>query len=193
MEEKNNGILEKTSPNSPFIIHHSSLIISSIYTSPKFLRSPFFQTAKLLRETFDFLGFEFRWDLTREGRPGVFKRTSKKKLKASLANFTQWAKSSLRRKVKKWGKTLRAKFQGYWNYFGVRGNFKSLEMFYWRSLRILFKWMNRRSSRRSYTWDGFQDMLKALKIPEPRITEVSVLSMGISYGVNFRLDEGFLG
>jgi len=54
--EKNNGILEKTSQNSPFIIHHSSLIthhssliISSISTSPKFLRSPFFQTAKLLQ------------------------------------------------------------------------------------------------------------------------------------------------
>jgi len=26
MGEKNNGILEKTSPNSPFIIHHSSFI-----------------------------------------------------------------------------------------------------------------------------------------------------------------------
>jgi len=39
MGEKNNGILEKTSPNSPFIIHHSS-----------FPLSPFFQTAKLLQE-----------------------------------------------------------------------------------------------------------------------------------------------
>jgi len=48
MGEKNNGILEKTSPNSPFIIHHSSFITSSISTSPKFLRSLFFQTAKLL-------------------------------------------------------------------------------------------------------------------------------------------------
>jgi len=38
MGEKNNGILEKTSPNSSFIIHHSS-----------FPLSPFFQTAKLLR------------------------------------------------------------------------------------------------------------------------------------------------
>jgi len=27
MGEKNNGILEKASPNSPFIIHHSSFII----------------------------------------------------------------------------------------------------------------------------------------------------------------------
>jgi len=30
MGEKNNGILEKISPNSPFSIHHSSFIISSI-------------------------------------------------------------------------------------------------------------------------------------------------------------------
>jgi len=44
-------ILEKTSPtlHSSFIIRHSSFIIFSISTSPKFLRSPFFQTAKLLR------------------------------------------------------------------------------------------------------------------------------------------------
>ena len=34
--------------HSSLIIHHSSLIIFSISTSPKFLRSPFFQTAKLL-------------------------------------------------------------------------------------------------------------------------------------------------
>jgi len=27
MGEKNNGILEKTSPNSPFVIHHSSFVI----------------------------------------------------------------------------------------------------------------------------------------------------------------------
>jgi len=32
-----------------FSIHHSSFIIFSISTSSKFLRSPFFQTAKLLR------------------------------------------------------------------------------------------------------------------------------------------------
>ncbi|OIP26208.1 hypothetical protein AUK22_07060 [bacterium CG2_30_54_10] len=62
IEEKVNGrkwrmgenkfrILEKTSPilHSSFIIHHSSFIIFSVSTSPKFLRSPFFQTAKLLR------------------------------------------------------------------------------------------------------------------------------------------------
>ena len=46
MGEKNNGILEKTSPNSPFIIHHSSFIIRH----SSYPLSPFFQTAKLLQE-----------------------------------------------------------------------------------------------------------------------------------------------
>jgi len=51
MGENKFRILEKTSPilHSSFIIHHSSFIIFSISTSPKFLRSPFFQTAKLLQ------------------------------------------------------------------------------------------------------------------------------------------------
>jgi len=48
MGENKFRILEKTSPISPFIIHHSSFIIFAISTSPKFLRSPFFQTAKLI-------------------------------------------------------------------------------------------------------------------------------------------------
>ncbi|OIP30426.1 hypothetical protein AUK22_02105 [bacterium CG2_30_54_10] len=46
----------------PFIIHHSSFIISSISTSPKFLRSPFFQTAKLLQKMYL---------LNKEGEPSV--------------------------------------------------------------------------------------------------------------------------
>lgn len=142
----------------------------------RLLRFNRFQTKN--SQTFDFLGFEFRWDVTRKGRPGVFKRTAKKKLKASFASFTQWAKKCLHRKVREWGKTLRAKFQGYWNYFGVRGNMKSLERFYFQCRQILFKWLNRRSARRSYTWKGFDDLLKHLRIPRPRITEKMGLVVG---------------
>lgn len=142
----------------------------------RLLRFSRFQTKG--SKTFDFLGFEFRWDITREGRPGVFKRTARKKLRASLASFTQWVRKGVRRKVREWAKTLRAKFQGYWNYFGVRGNISSLENFYHYSLRILFKWLNRRSGRRSYTWTRFLDLLKYLRIPKPRITERPVFPTG---------------
>ena len=67
--------------------------------------------------------------------------------------------------------TLASKFRGYWNYYGVIGNFKSLNCFYWQSCGILFKWLHRRSQKRSYTWRMFKRLLERYKIPEPRIVE----------------------
>jgi hypothetical protein len=49
--------------------------------------------------------------------------------------------------------TLRAKYRGYWNYYGVIGNFAGLRKFQYRTERILFKWLNRRSQRKSYNWE----------------------------------------
>jgi 8-oxo-dGTP pyrophosphatase MutT (NUDIX family) len=34
---------------------------------------------------------------------------------------------------------------------------------------ILFKWLNRRSQRRSYNWQGFDELLEHYKIERPRI------------------------
>ena len=40
------------------------------------------------KTSFDFLGFEFRWGTDRGGRPHLKRRTSRKKLRRSLRNFT---------------------------------------------------------------------------------------------------------
>ncbi len=39
-------------------------------------------------------------------------------------------------------KTLSSKYRGYWNYYGVIGNYDSLKTFYYQTRRILFKWLN---------------------------------------------------
>src|SRR5687768_12240892 len=67
--------------------------------------------------------------------------------------------------------TLRSKYQGYWNHYGIRGNSASLQMFYQETRRILKKWLNRRSQRQSYTWEALDDLLKQFAIPLPHITE----------------------
>lgn len=120
---------------------------------------------------FDFLGFEFRWDKSRQGKPTVMRRTARKKLRSSVARFTQWIRSNRDRKVGKLMATLASKFRGYWNYYGIIGNFKSLNRFYWEGCRILFKWLNRRSQKRSYTWRTFQRLLERYQIPKPHIVE----------------------
>jgi RNA-directed DNA polymerase len=120
---------------------------------------------------FEFLGFEFRWEQGR--RSGIFvkRRTSPKKLRASVANFTAWIKRARHQKPRPLFGTLRAKFRGYWNYYGVIGNSASLNRFYYETKRILFRWLNRRSGRESYTWAGLQAALDSFGIKGPRITE----------------------
>ena len=96
---------------------------------------------------FELLGFEFRWSLSRKFRPIIKRRTSRKKLKAAIANFSDWIKSNRNKKISSLMKTLRSKYRGYWNYYGVIGNHSSLKVFYYQTTRILFKWLNRRSQR----------------------------------------------
>ena len=132
---------------------------------------PFSRNMLKQSETFDFLGFEFRRAISRKFKPIIRRRTSRKKLKASIASFTEWIKTNRNKKISKLMKTLRAKYRGYWNYYGVIGNYGSLKTFYYQTRRILFKWLNRRSQRLSYNWAGFKDLLNQFLIPTPKITE----------------------
>jgi len=121
--------------------------------------------------TFEFLGFEFRWIMSRNGKPQVKRRTSRKKFRQSLANFTMWCKGHRHLKKKVLFQVLNSKLRGYYNYYGVIGNYASLKEFYENIIRILFKWLNRRSQRKSYNWRGFKVLLKRYEVIKPRITE----------------------
>lgn len=121
-------------------------------------------------ETFTFLGFEYRWGLSRKNKPLVKMRTAKKKFKIALSAMQSWIKSE-RCRLGTVGimEKLRAKLQGHYNYYGVCGNCDMLCSFYRQTCRIIFKWLNRRSQRKSCNWQGFHEMLEYFKIPRPRI------------------------
>jgi group II intron reverse transcriptase/maturase len=120
---------------------------------------------------FDFLGFEFRWERGRKGGRFVKRRTSRKKLRLSIANFTAWIKKERHKPLRRIFTTLNSKYRGYWLYYGVRGNSESLQRFFYLTQRILFKWLNRRSQCRSYTWNGFNTVCRLLGVERPRITQ----------------------
>jgi RNA-directed DNA polymerase len=63
------------------------------------------------------------------------------------------------------------KLRGYWNYYGVRGNSDSLSKLFYRVNQLLFKWLNRRSQKKSYTWAGYNRMCQRYGICSPRIVE----------------------
>jgi len=127
-------------------------------------------SAKALRKSsFDFLGFEFRWGLDRKGKPHVDKRTARKSLRKSQKRLSLWCKGNRHRRIPELFKALNAKLRGYYNYFGVYGNLSSLNAFYLYAVRALWKFLNRRSQRKSYNWVGFNQLMERFGIAKPCI------------------------
>jgi RNA-directed DNA polymerase len=123
------------------------------------------------KHRFDFLGFEFRWGQDRAGKAHLKRRTSRRKLRKSLAAFTEWCQRRRSQPLRELMRELKTKLQGYYNYYGVKGNFEGLQQFYEEALVILLKWLNRRSQRQSLNWAGFKETLKHFQIPRPQIVE----------------------
>ena len=119
--------------------------------------------------SFAFLGFEFRWGRDRAGKPHLKRRTSRKKLRDSRKRVTDGCKEMCRHRPKDLFRELNAKLRGYDHDYGVNGNSASLHEFFTCAMRILFKWLNRRSQRRSYTWTGFRDLLHHFRVERPHL------------------------
>ena len=130
---------------------------------------PFSPNHALGSSSFDFLGFEFRWGKDRAGKPHVNKRTARKSLRNSLTRFKLWCKENRHRHLPDLFKALNAKLRGYFNYFGVHGNLPSLALFHYQAIRYLWKYLNQRSQRKSYNWDGFNQLLSQFGVVKPHI------------------------
>ncbi len=94
-----------------------------------------------------FLGFEFRWGTDRKGQARLQQRTSRKKFRNSVKRVAEWCKKNRHRRVGAQFQRLNAKLRGYYNYYGVRGNYASLDEFFQQVQRLHLKWLNRRSQR----------------------------------------------
>lgn len=123
------------------------------------------------RESFVFLGFEYRWGRTRSGYWWVKRRTAPKRLHASIQNVKRWIKTHRHFRMRKFFSLLNSRLRGYYNYYGIRGNLQSLASFYYQVELSLYKWLNRRSQRRSLNWQGLKDLIAHYEIEKPRVTE----------------------
>lgn len=111
-------------------------------------------------ETFTFLGFLHYGGRTQAGRFKLKRRTNGEKLRQSLQRFDEWVRKARCRLPK--GELLRqarVRVVGHIRYYGITDNDKQAGAYvYWAS-RLLFKWVNRKSQRHSYTWTGFRQAL----------------------------------
>ena len=126
------------------------------------------------KRSFQFLGFEFYWSLDANGKPIVRRYTAPKKLKAAMSEFYQWVKYNRSRPLKETMPILKRKLMGFQNYFGLPDNSRSLSRLSHYVSRSLYKWLNRRSQRRSYNWSSFTDMLGYFKIEPLKVSKRSI-------------------
>ena len=75
-----------------------------------------------------------------------------------------------RRVMEVLGKRVGRRLRGHFNYFGVSGNFRSLQLLVQATRRAWYKWLCRRSQRKRLTGERFEDLLRQLPLPRPRIT-----------------------
>ena len=120
-------------------------------------------------ETFNFLGFTHYCSKSRYGKFRVKRKTSRKKFARKCKEVHQRIKEMRTLSISQIIHKVNQILVGYFHYYGITDNSDSLNKFCYRVRKSLFYWLNRRSQRKSYSWEGFIDMLKQYPLARPRI------------------------
>jgi len=132
--------------------------------------------------SFDFLGFTHYVGKNRKGIKCVQRKTSKKKYRASLSKVKEWIKENRHTPTKKLMGTLVLKLKGYCRYYAVTGNTSAVSNYIDEVKRILYKWLNRRSQKRSFDWSKFNLFLKKYPLPTAKVlVNIFEIKAGKSY------------
>jgi RNA-directed DNA polymerase len=135
-----------------------------------FWRPPMAQQRGQGPATFDFLGFTFYWRRTRTGHWRMGCKTRRASLRRAKQAVYDWCRRHRHQPVEAQHTALSRRLRGHFNYFGVSGNFGSLQRLVEATKRAWYKWLCRRSQRKRLTWERFTDLLRQRPLPHPRIT-----------------------
>ena len=121
-------------------------------------------------ETFDFLGFTHYCSKSQKGKFRVKRKTSKKKQSAKIKEMHLFIRSNRHMKVRDLIAEVNLKLRGHYQYYGITDNSVSINNYWHQTKGSLFKWLNKRSQKKSYDWEGFHDLLKVIPLEKPHIT-----------------------
>jgi len=120
--------------------------------------------------TFDFLGITHYCGKTRKKKFKVGRKTSRKKFKVKCKDMNNWLKSVRNKsKSKEWWNILKSKIAGHIQYYGMTGNYPAIYNFYSITIKLLHKWLNRRSQKKSMNWKEFINYINCYPLPKPKI------------------------
>ncbi len=123
--------------------------------------------------------FQYKWEAERfceqlKKRMGYFglelqEDKSRKKFKKKCKEMWGYIRANRHMLTDMLIRKLNEVLTGYDHYYGITDNYASLQKFHFNIRKFLFYWLNRRSQRKSYTWEGFRDFMKAKPLVAPKI------------------------
>jgi len=123
--------------------------------------------------SFAFLGFTHYWAKALGGGWTIKRKTQGKRLSRFLSEIGEWCKEHRHKPLGEQHRLLSAKLRGHYEYYGVRGNYKMLEVAYEHTRVLWKKWLRRRNSKNRMSWERFRERVeRTLPLPLPRIVHV---------------------
>jgi len=119
-------------------------------------------------ETFDFLGFTHICSMTEKGKFMVLRHSIGKRIRAKLMALKKEFELRLHHSVPVVAKWLRVVLLGHYRYYGVPGNSRKLQSFYFHLSRMWYKALRRRSQRHRLKWERMDRLINRW-LPRPRI------------------------
>jgi len=121
------------------------------------------------KETFDFLGFTFYWGMSLKGYWVIKKNTARKRRNRFMRMLWNWCKENRHDPVGEQHAALCCKLRGFYQYFGVRSNYKVLEVVYVYTQKAWRHWLSRRHRDGFISHKKFGKILVTFPLPLPRI------------------------
>lgn len=119
--------------------------------------------------TFKFLGFTHYCSKSQNGKFRVKRKTDNKKVKAKLHKMKIWLKDNRTKGADFIMDRVRRSLIGYYNYYCITDNTPTVDVFRDCIRKLLYKWLNRRSQKKSFNWKKYLLFLKKFPLPRPTV------------------------
>jgi len=122
------------------------------------------------QDAFDFLGFTFYLGRSKSGQVIPKVKTIGKRFRSKLKKVNDWCREMRSQyKLRETWRRFCIKLAGHIQYYGVSFNSKRVSVFCNHAIQLFFKWINRRSQRKSITWDKFKLFMEKYPPPKARV------------------------
>jgi len=133
-------------------------------------------------ETISFLGFTLYCTRNRQGHYRVGLRTEKSRFRRSLANLRDLMRRMCHLPIREQVNNLNSVLGGHYAYYGIAGNFRTLQRVYRAVERYWRRMLCRRSRKGAVSWEVFQRIKQRfplqrpkLLLPYPKLQQLAVL------------------